>query len=75
MKLKRVKSWNSPADEYYEVHYMLDEGNDVEIIDTYRGKAMRKYETAVKCMEAAKKKYPSAVMWDIALYDNSGRID
>lgn len=62
-------------DEYYEVHFMIEEGGDVEIVDTYRGKPIRQRATAVKCMNHMKKKYPKAVMWDIGLYDYSGRID
>ena len=64
-----------PDGEYYEVHYMLGEGGDVEIAVNYRGKPMRKRETAVKCMNALKRKYPDAVMWYIGLYDETGRID
>lgn len=60
---------------YYEIHYMLEEGGDVEYVDEYRGKPIRKYSTAVKVMESLKRKYPNAVMWDIGLYDESGRID
>lgn len=70
-----MKIYEFPDGEYYEVHYQLEQGGDVEFISTYKGKPMRRYETAIKCMEAAKKKHPNAVMWDIALYDRFGRID
>lgn len=64
-----------PEGEYYEVHYLLKEGGDVEFVSEYRGKAMRSEMTAIKCMEAEKKKHPQAIGWEIALYDESGRID
>jgi hypothetical protein len=64
-----------PNKEYYEVHYQLEECGDVEFVSEYRGKAMRKYSTAEKCMEQIKKKIPTAIFFEIALYDESGRID
>lgn len=68
-------SMYNPDGEYYEIHYMGEEGGDVEFISTYRGKAMRTKTTALKCLDAVNKKHPNAIMCEIALYDESGRID
>lgn len=64
-----------PDGEYYEIHYQLEERGDVEFVSSYRGKAIRSEATARKCLEMIKRKYPKAFAFEIALYDESGRID
>jgi len=61
-------------DEYYEIHYYIPESDDTQYVDTYRGKAIRSRNTAEKCLNLIKKKYPKAFDFEIALYDYSGRI-
>lgn len=64
-----------PDSEYYEIHYAFEDGGDVEFVSSYRGKPIRTYSTALKCLEHEKKKHPNAIWFEIALYDESGRID
>lgn len=68
---------------WFEVHYQetVDNGGDfvaaedVTIVDTYRGKTMRSHSTAEKCLAKLQKEHPTAVGWEIAEYDEDGRVD
>lgn len=63
-----------PDGEYYEIHYYLKGDDDTQYCASYRGKPMRTRNAAEKCLYAIKKKHPSAFDFEIALYDDSGRI-
>lgn len=70
-----VQKANASVQTYFEVHFLKREGGDVQFASTYRGKKMRQRSTAEKCMKGLQKKYPNARSWEIAEYDERGRID